>query len=51
MLRLISGLVIGDTTLYPIVNYPPAGIVCLEKFNQTRWVIQWILNPKLLVDS
>lgn len=48
MPRLISGLVIGNPDLYPIVNYPPAGIVCLEHYDQARWIIQWILNPYLL---
>lgn len=51
MSRLISGLIIGDTKIYPIVNYPPAGMVCLEHFDQDRWVIQWILNPELLLEQ
>jgi len=48
MPRLISGLVINDPDLYPIVNYPEAGVVCLEYFDQDRWIIQWVLNPKMV---
>ena len=51
MPRLISGLVIGNPDIYPIVNYPPAGIVCLEHFDQHRWMIQWILNPSLVSEQ
>ena len=51
MPRLISGLVIGNPDIYPIVNYPPAGIVCLEHFDQRRWIIQWILNPFLVSEQ
>jgi len=48
MPKLISGLVIGDPDVYPIVNYPPSGIVCLQHFDHQRWIIQWILNPSLV---
>lgn len=48
MPRLISGLVIGDPNIYPIVNYPPSGIVCLQHYDAQRWIIQWILNPSLV---
>jgi len=50
MPRLISGLVMGDPDVYPIVNFPPAGIVCLEYFDQSHWIIQWILNPNLVLE-
>ncbi|MCB1827487.1 MAG: phosphohistidine phosphatase SixA, partial [Coxiellaceae bacterium] len=51
MPRLISGLVMGNPDVYPIVNYPPAGIVCLQHFDQHRWIIQWILNPFLVSEQ
>lgn len=51
MPRLISGLVMGNPNIYPIVNYPPAGVVCLEHFDQDRWIIQWILNPYLVSEQ
>ncbi len=49
MPRLISGLLIGNPDLYPIVNYPPAGIVCLKPFDHNHWMIEWILNPHLIL--
>lgn len=51
MPRLISGLVIGNPDVYPIVNFPPSGIVCLQHFDQDRWIIQWILNPQLVPEK
>ena len=48
MPKLISGLVIGDPDNYPIVNYPPSTIVCLEHFHEKRWIINWILHPELV---
>ncbi len=51
MPRLISGLLIGNPHIYPIVNYPPAGVVCLQHFDQHRWIIQWILNPFLVSEQ
>ena len=46
--RLISRLVLGNDDLFPIVNTPPAGVVCLEHFDRGRWIIQWIVHPRML---
>ena len=46
MPRLVSALVIGDAENYPIVNYPPGTVVCLELYDQHRWIINWILGPQ-----
>lgn len=51
MPKLISGLVIGNPDIYPIVNFPPSGIVCLQHFESHRWIIQWLLNPQLVSDK
>jgi len=46
MPRLVSALVIGDAKNYPIVNYPPGTVVCLDLYDQNRWIINWILGPQ-----
>jgi phosphohistidine phosphatase len=48
MPQLVSGLVISDSRHYPIVNFPPATVVCLECYHQEQWVIDWILHPNLV---
>ena len=48
MYKLVSALAMGDANYYPIVNYPPATVVCLEYFEQQRWVIDWLLNPGIV---
>ena len=46
--RLVNALVIDNPDHSPIVDCPPAGIVCLERFNPTDWAIRWIVHPGLL---
>lgn len=46
--KLISELVINDENNYPLVNYPPGTVVCLEYGENQRWVISWILRPDLV---
>jgi len=48
MSKLVSGLVIGDPDIYPIVTYLPATVVCLDHFDQERWIIHWILHPQVI---
>ncbi len=48
MPKLVSALVIGDSENYPIVNYPPGTVVCLDGHDQERWIIDWILQPQLV---
>jgi phosphohistidine phosphatase len=31
-----------------VVNFTTGCIVCLEQIEQRRWVINWVINPKLL---
>jgi phosphohistidine phosphatase len=47
MYKLISGLVVQNADFYPIVNYPPGTVVCLDRYND-RWIISWVLNPSLI---
>lgn len=47
MYKLISGLVLQDPNNYPIVNYSPGTVICLDRYNE-RWVISWHLSPGLI---
>ncbi len=46
--KLVSALVVEEPTLFPIVNYPPGGIVCLEYYDAGRFVINFVLRPDML---
>jgi phosphohistidine phosphatase len=47
MSRLVSTLVVNDQNK-EVVTFLPGTIVCLEKINHTKWVINWMLSPDLL---
>ena len=48
MEKLVSALVIGDENNYPIVNFLPGTVICLEFNEQRRWVINWLLRPSIV---
>ena len=48
MYQLISTLVLGKPDYYPIVNYPPGTIICLDHYKDERWIISWLLSPELV---
>lgn len=48
MYKLISGLVLDQPEFYPIVNYPPGTVICLDRYNNERWIISWLLSPQLV---
>lgn len=50
MARLVSLLVAGDPDR-PITAYRPGSIVCLERDNDGRWQINWMVRPELLRQS
>ncbi len=47
MSRLVSLLVAGDSE-QELVHYTPGTVVCLERDDTDRWVINWMLGPGLL---
>ncbi len=49
--QLVSALVVGDQEHFPIVNFVPGTIVCLNHYEQKRWVINWLLYPDLVTDE
>jgi phosphohistidine phosphatase len=48
MYKLLSSLVLDQPDFYPIVNYPPGTVVCLDRYNNERWIISWLLSPQLV---
>lgn len=48
MYKLVSALVLEEQNFYPIVNYPPGTVICLDRYNQERWIISWLLSPDLV---
>ena len=46
MAKLVSHLVIGDKERL-ITAYQPGSVVCLDRVDDTRWQIDWMLRPEL----
>ncbi len=47
MAKLVSALVVHDENFFPITNYSPGTVVCLEDY-EGRWIINWVLPPSLV---
>ena len=45
--KLASLLVAGSDTI-PIVNFQQGGVVCLERGEQDKWAISWMLIPNII---
>ena len=46
---LVTQLVAGRTEQHPFVQFTPATAVCLERNDDGRWSIKWIIQPELLI--
>ena len=47
MAKLVAYLVVEDEGKL-ITAYQPGSVVCLERMNDARWQINWMLRPELL---
>ena len=45
--RLTSLLVTGSETI-PIVRFQQGGLVCLERSEEDRWTVSWMLVPEII---
>jgi len=45
--KLASELLVGDENM-EVVAFKMGGIVCLERDQQGRWTIQWMVNPEII---
>lgn len=50
MSQLVSALVLGDDN-YHIMRFPPGAVVCLERFENHRWILNWVLRPDLVPEE
>lgn len=46
MAKLISHLVIEDENKL-ITAYQPGSIICLERYNDSHWLVNWMIRPEL----
>jgi phosphohistidine phosphatase len=50
MSQLVSSLLLEDES-YDIVRFPPGTVVCLDRFEHHRWILDWILRPDLVASE
>lgn len=48
--KLVAALMTNNEDYYPLVSYSPGTIVCLEYYEDGRWVIKWLMSPSSLAD-
>jgi len=46
--KLLSALVINDENFYPLSNFVPCTAVCLEYYQDQRYIINWLLRPSII---
>lgn len=49
MSHLVSSLLLKDER-YDIVRFPPGTVVCLDRFEHHRWILDWVLRPDLIAN-
>jgi len=47
MNKLVSRLIVGDEAL-PTVAFRPGTVACLQRGDEGRWAIAWMIRPELL---
>jgi phosphohistidine phosphatase len=46
--KLTSALVVDNPDFFPITNFPPSTILCLDHYENGRWIIDWMLRPSII---
>jgi len=49
MAHLVSALVTGERYCAATVNFMPATLVCLEYYENSRWIINWVIRPDIVL--
>ncbi|WP_264435832.1 phosphohistidine phosphatase SixA [Coxiella endosymbiont of Dermacentor marginatus] len=49
MSQLVSTLILGKYS-YDILRFLPGTIVCLERIENHRWILNWVIRPDLVPD-
>lgn len=47
MSQLVSTLILGKDS-YDILRFPPSTVVCLERIEHRRWMLNWVVCPDLV---
>lgn len=50
MSQLVSALLLADEGS-DLVRFPPGTVVCLDRFEHQRWILDWVLRPDLVPDE
>ena len=46
--HFVSELLVGSDT-HNIVRFTPATVVCLERYEHAKWILNWVLRPDLVL--
>ena len=49
MSQLVSALILGKD-IYDILRFSPGMVVCLERIENYRWILNWAVSPDLVPD-
>lgn len=49
MARLVSWLIVGYRE-HGTVAYQPGSVVCLQRQDEGKWILEWMIRPELLRD-
>lgn len=50
MYHFVNKLLLNNENYYPIINFFPGTIVCLD-YEDQQWMINWIISPKIIPDA
>jgi phosphohistidine phosphatase len=50
-LAKLTSLLIAGSESIPIVSFQQGGVVCLEKDEEGRWSLAWMLVPEIIKES
>lgn len=50
MSQLVSALLLGNQS-YHIVRFSQGTVVCLDRFEPQRWIVEWVLRPDLVLNG
>ena len=50
MSQLVSALILGKDS-YDILQFSPGTVVCLDRIENHRWILNWVVRPDTLLDQ
>ncbi len=49
-LSKLSSLILAGDTEKNVINFKNAGILCLKRFEDAHWSVEWMITPDLIID-